>query len=121
MVSADLLVRRSSLPVHQTVKDKAARPGPKASDALADPDEVLPAAEHSVQCPEAVRDFRLSAWVDAPEPWASWRCPVPQPPDAPPKAVAQVALKEVPQLVFALERQLDPTSERELRAVQPEL
>jgi hypothetical protein len=53
--------------VHQTAKDKAARPGPKASDASVDPDAVPLAAEHLAPCQEAVRDCRRLAWEDAPE------------------------------------------------------
>ena len=46
---------------------------------------------------------------------------MPQPPDAPSKAVAQVVPEEVPPLVFASGRRLDPASELGARVVQPEL
>jgi hypothetical protein len=69
MALAGPQVRHPTRLVRQTAKGTDVRLDPLAWDALADPDAVRLAADFLTrrQCPEAVRDSRPSAWVDAPE------------------------------------------------------
>jgi hypothetical protein len=56
---ADLLALHPNRPVRQTVKGKAARPGPKAWDASVDLGVVRLAVEHLAQFQATVLDCHL--------------------------------------------------------------
>ena len=83
--------------IHQAVKDMIARLAPPASGAWVDPDAVRLAADLPPRCPEAARDFRPSALVDAPEPQAVGTCQALLPPAAPPRVACRYLARDAAQ------------------------
>jgi hypothetical protein len=119
MVLVVLQVRRC--PARLTVKDRIVL-APTASDALADPDVVLLAADFPTQCSEVVRGSRQSASAGAPGPRAALQCQELPQPDALPMVVyrrlAQNA--QFPRPVAAPESQFESKLEWQVAQSEPQ-
>ena len=120
MVWVVLQVRRC--PARLTVKDRIVHLAPTASDASADPDVVLLAADLPTQCSEVVRGSRQSASAGAPGPRAVLqRQELPQP-DALPMVVYRCLAQNAkfPRPVVAPEPQFESQLVRQDAQSEPQ-
>ncbi len=120
MVLVVLQVRRC--PARLTVKDRIVHLAPTASDASADPDVVLLAADLPTQCSEVVRGSRQSASAGAPGPQAVLQCRKLPQPDAQPMVVYRRLAQNAkfPRPVAAPEPQFESQLERQVARSEPQ-